>query len=117
MILRRRKKPQQEPDLRQEPLRPETPFFAIGDVHGCDHLLDSLLKRLDKLSHPGALLVMVGDYVDRGEDTARVLRRMTVLSEAAGDLMHCIMGNHEKMLLDMLDDPVANGPRWLRYGG
>ncbi|MGP6086705.1 metallophosphoesterase family protein [Antarctobacter jejuensis] len=99
------------------PIRPDVPFFAVGDVHGCDHLLDGLLNRLDSLRHPEALLVMTGDYVDRGEDTARVLRRLMVLSRAAGDLMHCIMGNHEKMLLDVLDDPVAHGPRWLRHGG
>ncbi|WP_420326845.1 metallophosphoesterase [Mameliella sp.] len=117
MILRNRKQQSRERDLSQKPLRPETPFFAVGDVHGCDRLLDRLLNRLDKMRHPEALLVMVGDYVDRGEETSRVLRRIRVLSEGAGDLMHCIMGNHEKMLLDTLDDPVANGPRWLRHGG
>lgn len=99
------------------PIRPDVAFFAVGDVHGCDRLLDRLLRRLDSLNHPDALLVMTGDYVDRGEETARVLRRLAVLSRAAGELMHCIMGNHEKMLLDMLDDPVAHGPRWLRHGG
>jgi serine/threonine protein phosphatase 1 len=99
------------------PIRPEVPFFAIGDVHGCDRLLDRLLKRLDREAHPEALLVLTGDYLDRGEETARVLRRLMVLSEAAGDLMHCIMGNHEMMLLEVLDNPVEHGPRWLRHGG
>ncbi len=99
------------------PIRPDIPFFAVGDVHGCDRLLDRLLKRLDGVNHPEALLVMMGDYVDRGEETARALRRLVVLSRAAGELMHCMMGNHEQMLLDMLDDPVTHGPRWLRHGG
>lgn len=117
MILRRRRSSSDEPSPTEAPLRPEIPFFAIGDLHGCDHLLDRLLRDLEKLRHPEALLVMVGDYVDRGEETARVLRRLTVLQEQAGDLMQCIMGNHEKMLLDTLDDPVAHGPRWLRHGG
>lgn len=99
------------------PIRPDIPFFAIGDVHGCDRLLENLLIRLDALRHPEAVLVMTGDYIDRGEDSARVMRRLMVLSEAAGDLMHCIMGNHEMMLLDMIDDPAKYGPRWLRHGG
>ena len=29
----------------------------------------------------------------------------------------CLRGNHEQMLLDVLDRPARNGPRWLRYGG
>lgn len=99
------------------PIRPDVPFFAVGDVHGCDLLLERLLKKLDSLAHPEALLVMTGDYVDRGTDTARTLHRLCVMSRAAGELMHCIMGNHEKMLLDTLDDPVRHGARWLRYGG
>ncbi|WP_323770762.1 metallophosphoesterase [Antarctobacter sp.] len=98
-------------------IRPDVPFFAVGDLHGCDRLLDQLLQKLDSLRHPEALLVMVGDYVDRGEESRRVLRRLFVLSQAAGDLMHCLMGNHEKMLLNVLDDPVSHGPRWLRHGG
>jgi serine/threonine protein phosphatase 1 len=99
------------------PIMPDQPFFAVGDVHGCDRLLERLLKRLDSVAHPEALLVLTGDYIDRGEDTARVLRRLRVLSEAAGDLMHCIMGNHEQMLLDVIENPVEFGPRWLRHGG
>lgn len=117
MILRNRKTTPDDPSPPMGPPRPDVPFFAVGDIHGCDRLFDRLLTRLDEMRHPEALLVLVGDYVDRGEETARVLRRLTVLSEAAGDLMHCIMGNHEKMLLDVLDDPVAHGARWLRYGG
>lgn len=117
MILRSLKKRGAEPERPEAPIRPDTPFFAIGDVHGCDRLFDRLLHRLDDLKHPEAHLVMVGDYVDRGEETSRVLRRLVTLSKAAGDVMHCIMGNHEKMLLDVLSDPETHGPRWLRHGG
>lgn len=117
MILRRRKAPDAPSESFSAPVRPDIPFFAVGDLHGCDRLFDRLLRRLDALNHPEAVLVTVGDYVDRGEQTSRVLRRLRVLSEAAGDLMHCIMGNHEKMLLDMVDRPVESGSRWLRHGG
>ncbi|SHF37153.1 hypothetical protein SAMN05444279_1325 [Ruegeria intermedia] len=33
------------------------------------------------------------------------------------DNCFCIRGNHEEMLLAFLEDPITNGPRWLRYGG
>ncbi|QRF68068.1 metallophosphoesterase family protein [Ponticoccus alexandrii] len=99
------------------PVEPETPFFALGDLHGCDTLLRHMLDRLDRLAHPTARLVCLGDYVDRGESSRMVLRRLHTLSRSAGDLMVCLMGNHERMLLDAMDNPARDGPRWLRHGG
>lgn len=99
------------------PLEPDVPFYAIGDVHGCDMLLARLLVRLAEQTHPDAMLVCVGDYVDRGEQSAQVLQRLHRLSGEAGGNMICLKGNHEAMLLDFLDNPVESGPRWLRHGG
>jgi len=118
LMIFKPRKPRAEPSVRPEtPIRPDVPFFAVGDVHGTDRLLERLLKRLDRVAPPDALLILTGDYVDRGDESARVLRRLRVLSEAAGDNMQCIMGNHEKMLLNVIDDPVQHGRRWLRHGG
>lgn len=99
------------------PLVPETPFYAIGDVHGCDALLGRLLNRLAEAAHPEARLVCLGDYVDRGEQSAQVLRRLHRLSADATGRMICLKGNHEQMMLDFLDQPEDFGPRWLRHGG
>lgn len=99
------------------PLEPETPFFAVGDLHGCDTLFQQLLGRLDAMAHPTARLVCLGDYVDRGDNTRMVLRRLHALSRSAGALMVCLMGNHERMMLDAMDNPALDGPRWLRHGG
>lgn len=117
MMFRRRKSTADTRAPETVPIRPDTPFYAVGDLHGCDSLFDRLLRSLDAMAHPHAVLVTVGDYVDRGEQTAQLLQRMRFLQEAAGEVMHCIMGNHEVMLLDVLDDPATNGPRWLRHGG
>lgn len=92
----------------ERPIAPETPFAAIGDIHGRADLLQRLLDRLD----PALPVVCVGDYVDRGDHSAEVLR----LLQARGDIT-CLMGNHERMLLDFLNDPVANGQLWLSNGG
>ena len=100
------------------PLRPEEAFYAVGDIHGCDVLLGKLLARLEELSHPTAKLVLVGDYVDRGEQSAEALRRIhRMQTEAGPELMICLLGNHDRMLLDFLDDPQGTGPRWFRHGG
>lgn len=100
------------------PLRPAEPFFVIGDIHGCDALLGKLIGQLEEIAHPTAKLVLVGDYVDRGEHSAEVLRRIhRMQGEAGREFMICLRGNHDQMLIDFLDDPQKTGPRWLRYGG
>jgi len=60
---------------------------------------------------------LVGDLVDRGPDSAGVLRAVHQMVQAGqGDTL-CLMGNHERMMLDFLADPQHCGPRWLRAGG
>lgn len=97
------------------PLAPDHPFVAIGDIHGAAPLLESLLGRIEA-DYPDIPIVCVGDLVDRGEDSATVLRRVHALCTGSRRV-YCLMGNHERMMLDFLDDPEKNGPRWLRYGG
>lgn len=91
--------------------------YAIGDVHGCAALLDALLKRID--DHAGSRahrLVFLGDYIDRGPDSAAVLRTVSRLNWAEPERVVCLMGNHERMLLDALQTPQA-AEHWLYNGG
>ncbi len=62
-------------------------------------------------------LVLVGDYIDRGEDSAGLLKRLVALKEEHGEKVVLLKGNHEDMLLKFLEDPEQNGRRYLRYGG
>ena len=87
---------------------PELRFYVIGDIHGCDRLLAALMEKFD----PGVPIVCIGDYVDRGEESAAVLRRLMGRPDITS-----LMGNHEAMLLDFLDDPASNGAFWLQNGG
>lgn len=64
-------------------------------------------------------LVFLGDYIDRGEESAAVVMFLHELT-MAHDLkigVTCLAGNHEKMLLSFLDDPVGRSRRWLKHGG
>ena len=99
------------------PLRPEEPVVVIGDIHGRADLLDRLLGQLWQ-AHKTCRLVFVGDYIDRGEDSAKVLARLHGLERGdwPGGIV-CLKGNHEAMLLDFLVDPVSAGPGWIRHGG
>ena len=95
------------PPAHFDPVAPPQPFIAVGDVHGRADLLEKLLQNV-----PDAPLVFVGDYVDRGDHSADVLR----ILQARPDIT-CISGNHENMMLKFLRTPEEEGPRWLRYGG
>jgi serine/threonine protein phosphatase 1 len=87
-------------------LAPDGIVSVVGDVHGCDARLARLLAGL-----PGQI-VLVGDLIDRGDQSAAVIDRMM----GRPDIIS-LMGNHEEMLLDFLDDPELAGRRWLRNGG
>jgi bis(5'-nucleosyl)-tetraphosphatase (symmetrical) len=78
-------------------------LYLIGDVQGCD---DALQQLLDKISFSPSrdTLYLLGDLVNRGPDSLRVLRRMVHLGSAA----RCLLGNHDLHLL-----AVAHGVRAL----
>lgn len=103
--------------LSEPALAPDRAFLAVGDVHGCLDPLDALLAKLDAPRAEGAALVFLGDLVDRGPDSRGVLLRVRDLLAAAPEDTACLIGNHELMMLDFIDDPLGRGNRWLAFGG
>lgn len=89
----------------------DAPLAVVGDLHGRADLLELMLAKLAE-THPAAQIVFVGDYMDRGPDSAEVLKRVMGLPDAI-----CLMGNHERMLLSFLEDPEGQGARWIKHGG
>ncbi len=85
------------------------PFDIVGDVHGC---FAELVRLLDDLgyavapdgstaSHPdGRRAIFVGDLVDRGPDSAGVLRLVMGMARDGSAL--CVPGNHENKLVRKL---------------
>lgn len=105
----------------QVEMRPERPFYAIGDIHGCFEPMQAALARIDDdievLGLGDPAVVFLGDYVDRGPYSAEVLEFVMQLCLSEPDAAIALMGNHERMMLDFLDKPKSAGPRWLKYGG
>lgn len=79
-------------------------LYAIGDVQGCDTELGALLHAL-KFSPDRDSVWFVGDLVNRGPESLKVLRRI----RAMGDAATVILGNHDLHLL-----AVAHGAARLR---
>ena len=69
--------------------------WAIGDVHGKAAMLDALCAALPRTGDDTT--VFLGDYIDRGEDSAGVVRRVLAEHEAAPDRTVLLWGNHEDM--------------------
>ncbi|WP_040609898.1 metallophosphoesterase [Pseudooceanicola batsensis] len=98
-------------------LAPDRPFCAIGDVHGRIDLLDPLYRRIRAEYGADIPVIFLGDNVDRGPDTASVLEMIHDLARTDPSANISLMGNHETMMLEFIDDPAGQGARWLTFGG
>jgi serine/threonine protein phosphatase 1 len=111
-------------DLVQAPamLPAELRVYAIGDVHGClDRLVamhEAIAEDLAARPVPSAILVHLGDYVDRGQESAQVVEWLLAGPPVPAARVINLMGNHEEMMLAA----VASGQedaadQWLANGG
>lgn len=86
--------------------------IVIGDIHGCDVALETLLNSL--LIQSTDTVVVLGDVIDRGPDTKRCIDLLLDLKQRCR-LVH-LMGNHEEMFFSAM----ARGEwaaTWGSYGG
>jgi bis(5'-nucleosyl)-tetraphosphatase (symmetrical) len=76
-------------------------LYLIGDVQGCDTPLGRLLEKI-AFSASRDTIYVLGDLVNRGPHSDRVLRRLMGYGASA----RCLLGNHDLSLL-----AVAHGDR------
>lgn len=86
--------------------------IAIGDIHGCERALNSLLIEIGLREDDK--LVFLGDFIDRGADSRGVIE--TLLDLRKRHSIVAIMGNHEEMLLESRRSDVQFRG-WMEYGG
>ncbi|SFS01561.1 metallophosphoesterase [Yoonia litorea] len=93
-------------------LAPATPFIAIGDVHGRYDLLAPLLDRALSFNES---VVLLGDYIDHGPDSASVLDLVHQATQTGKVI--ALRGNHEDFLLRYLVQPRVLTQRFFALGG
>jgi hypothetical protein len=98
-------------------------IVVVGDIHGdYDRLIEilrtgNLIDRKNAWCGGKAHLVLIGDMVDRGPDSRKVLDYVMALQTQAarsGGAVHTLIGNHEVM--NMIDDlRYVSNEDWVSY--
>ncbi len=87
--------------------------FFMTDIHGDYYGLELLLKHA-KIDFSKDQLVFGGDMINRGKESARVVKLIKELTDAHPHNVHVVTGNHE----EMMGDYFRRGDKlWLRHGG
>lgn len=88
-------------DWRDAPLSLPEPIFAIGDVHGCDAQLATMLDRFSEFAAEApARLMFLGDLINRGPSSLAALSLWASAElDARFTRVHRITGNHEQLLM------------------
>lgn len=74
-------------------------FFVVSDIHGMYREFKGLLQHWDRED----TLVILGDMVDRGPDSLKVIQKVIELKKQHKVIV--IRGNHDQMFLDFLYNP------------
>lgn len=85
-------------------------IYAIGDIHGRLDLLEIMHDKIaveTASDRPGRrIIIHLGDYVDRGPDSAGVLEFLSNVTQTDPDMI-ALAGNHEHGFLDFLEHGEA----------
>lgn len=88
--------------------------YAISDIHGC---ADTFIALLSKIGfNKDDELYLLGDLIDRGPKTKELIDAILQL-KAEGYFVECLLGNHEALMLEGLQNQHTRGDLWLRNGG
>nr|WP_298895290.1 metallophosphoesterase family protein [uncultured Altererythrobacter sp.] len=93
-------------------------YYVVGDIHGRLDLFEALVDAIeaDIAGHPDAdvTVVLLGDLIDRGPDSAGVIDRSLQWRESRK--VRILAGNHEEMFLQSFDD-IEVLRHFLKHGG
>lgn len=74
--------------------------YCVGDIHGCMVQLNELILKVGNMNLTENRLIFLGDYIDRGPDSNKVIDYIMRLENMYGkDHIIALKGNHEDMCL------------------
>lgn len=77
--------------------------FVIGDIHGCYEEFEKLVEKIN-INFKEDRLVLLGDYIDRGDNSFEVVEKIIALEKEYGkDNIILLKGNHELMAIDFFE--------------
>ncbi len=87
-------------------------IYAMSDIHGMINLLKARLSQLDmnEIRSGKAKLVFLGDYIDRGLNSIKVMETIRGLQNDLGENVIALKGNHDQWFLDFL---FGQSPYWI----
>lgn len=101
-----------------KPAKPSR-VYAIGDIHGRADLFNDLIGQIEAdvgiRSKLSTKVVVLGDFIDRGPDSAAVITMLMRLTSEPNLIV--LRGNHEATLVDALDGNHDALDLWLEHGG
>ncbi len=94
--------------------RPRGKRLLVSDIHGCYQTFRYLLESEWGFSYDDELYIL-GDYIDRGPASRQVVDYILSLRQN-GYTVHTLIGNHEDMMLEAMNDELQFR-NWLINGG
>jgi serine/threonine protein phosphatase 1 len=90
---------------------------AVGDIHGSLRKLAELIARCKRYADGRMItFVLLGDYIDRGPESASVVQYVIDLQSQRSDGVVALKGNHEDIALGVIDGTTPAG-YWTAQGG
>lgn len=78
-------------------------YIVVPDIHGEFDKLERLMQRIDGQLYEGDTIVFLGDYVDRGADSQKVLSYLHVLKQSGITDVKILLGNHDYYFIKFMD--------------
>lgn len=101
-------------------LKPGERIYAIGDIHGrldlLEHLLAAIRKDAEGRPPANTKVILLGDLIDRGPDSAELVERAMQYSRAT-DRFVVLKGNHEVTMVEAVNGDFEAAKAWLQMGG
>lgn len=113
-------KPQRVQPVSSEKTVSQGRAYVIGDIHGCFDAMKDLLVKIEADIKTAPIsdvkIIFLGDLIDRGPHSREVVDYLMTYKPSFAELVF-ISGNHEEVMLKVLDGNLSAVKSWFQFGG